>query len=120
MGHDHSAHTAEAANLEGPIPHPMHGGHLGHMLPGWFFFAWATWWLIGIFRTYMLSSGRSPYSARCWFEFPWAKRIPLEPILKVALTFIGINGELWFGHESWRCAWYPAESSCTNMVSRAL
>ena len=113
MGHDHSAHTAEAANLEGPIPHPMHGGHLGHMLPGWFFFAWATWWLIGIFRTYMLSSGRSPYSARCWFEFPWAKRIPLEPMLKVALTFIGINGELWFGHESWRCAWPPADSYCT-------
>ena len=105
MNHDHSAHTAEAASLEGPIPHPMHGGHLGHMLPGWFFFAWATWWLTGIFRTYMLSSGRSPYSAQGWFEFPWAKHIPLEPVLKVALTFIGINGELWFGHESWRYAW---------------
>ena len=39
---------------------------------------------------------------------PWApRRVPLEPLFKVLLTFIGINGELWFGHESWRwaCAW---------------
>ena len=35
-GHDHSAHAAEATNLDGPIPHPMHGGWLGHMLPGWY------------------------------------------------------------------------------------
>lgn len=106
-GHDHSAHAAAAAaadSLDGPIPHPMHGGWLGHMLPGWFFFGWATWWLIGVFRAYMASSGKSPYIARGWYEFPWGTRIPLEPILKVVLTFIGINGELWFGHESWRRA----------------
>ncbi|CAL5223553.1 g6086 [Coccomyxa viridis] len=72
------------------------------MLPGWFFFGWATWWMIGVFRAYMASSGKAPYSARAWYDFPWAKSIPLEPILKVVLTFIGINGELWFGHESWR------------------
>ena len=100
--HDHSAHSADAASLEGPIPHPMHGGWLGHMLPGWFFFGWATWWLVGLFRAYMASSGKAPYSARAWYDFPWGKRLPLEPILKVVLTFIGINGELWFGHESWR------------------
>lgn len=71
-------------------------------MPGWFFFGWATWWMIGVFRAYMASSGKAPYSARAWYDFPWAKSIPLEPILKVVLTFIGINGELWFGHESWR------------------
>ena len=75
------------------------------MLPGWFFFGWATWWLLGVFNLYMRSSSRAPYSARAWYEFPWCScscNVPLEPLLKVALTFVGINGELWFGHESWR------------------
>lgn len=103
-GHDHSAHAAMSESLDGPMPHPAHGGWLGHMLPGWFFFAWGTWWLIGVFRLYMKSSARAPYTARSWYEFPSCSRIPIEPLLKVLLTFIGINGELWFGHESWRYA----------------
>ena len=78
------------------------GGWLGHMLPGWFFFGWAAWWLVSVLRLYLASSTKAPYASRCWYEFPWGKRAPLEPILKVVLTFIGINGELWFGHESWR------------------
>ncbi|KAK9917098.1 hypothetical protein WJX75_000858 [Coccomyxa subellipsoidea] len=88
--------------MDGPIPHPSHGGWLGHMLPGWFFFGWATWWLIGVFRLYLKSSVKAPYSARTWYDFPFSSRVPIEPLLKVLLTFIGINGELWFGHESWR------------------
>ena len=104
MGHDHSAHAGMAESMDGPIPHPSHGGWLGHMLPGWFFFGWATWWLIGVFRLYLKSSVKAPYSARTWYDFPFSSRVPIEPLLKVLLTFIGINGELWFGHESWRCA----------------
>ncbi len=104
MGHDHSAHAGMAESLDGPIPHPSHGGWLGHMLPGWFFFGWATWWLIGVFRLYMKSSVKAPYKARTWYDFPFSTRVPIEPLLKMLLTFVGINGELWFGHESWRYA----------------
>ena len=84
------------------------------MLPGWFFFGWASWWLLGVFRLHMRSSSREPYVARAWYDFPWCccTKVPLEPLLKVLLTFIGINGELWFGHESWRCAAFVLSSPC--------
>ena len=41
---------------------------------------------------------------RC--RWPWAPRViqqlPLEPIVKVVLPSLGILGELWAGHESYR------------------
>ena len=39
-------------------------------------------------------------------RWPWAPRLihqlPLEPIVKVLLPSLGILGELWAGHESYR------------------
>ncbi len=86
----------------GPIPHPKHGGWLGHMLPGWFFIGWSTWWLYSIFRLYLGETTKQPYVSRTWFEFPYLQSVPVEPLCKVLFTFLGINGELWFGHESYR------------------
>lgn len=97
------AMAAAPGALEAPFPHPQHGGWLGHMLPGGFFFFWGSWWLLGVFRLALHASPRAPYVGRAWYDLPWtSRRVPLEPLFKVFLTFIGINGELWFGHESWR------------------
>jgi hypothetical protein len=86
------------------MPHPKHGGWLGHMLPGWFFLAWSSWWLFSIFRLYLRETSKHPYAGRSWYDFPLLSSVPLEPLCKVFFTFIGINGELWAGHESYRCA----------------
>ena len=54
---------------------------------------------------------------------PWApRRVPLEPLFKVLLTFIGINGELWFGHESWRwaCSWLRVVAAFHPLLSYTL
>ena len=41
---------------------------------------------------------------RPWYPLTWKGRgLPVEPILMVLLTSVGINAELWAGHVSWRC-----------------
>ena len=41
---------------------------------------------------------------RPWYSLTWKGRgLPVEPILMVLLTSVGINAELWAGHVSWRC-----------------
>lgn len=58
------------------------------------------------FRLHLQSSGQAPFRSRAWFPFSWGVRgqqLPLEPALKVLLTFVGINAELWAGHTSYRC-----------------
>ena len=41
---------------------------------------------------------------RPWYPLTWRGRgLPVEPILMVLLTSVGINAELWAGHVSWRC-----------------
>ena len=41
---------------------------------------------------------------RPWYLLTWKGRgLPVEPILMVLLTSVGINAELWAGHVSWRC-----------------
>ena len=93
-----------------------HGAFLGHIVPGLFFAVWGTWWLFALFDTYLnamaLSSHRSSststlqFTSKPWYRVffgpLWLRRMPLEPMLKVILPFIGILGELWIGHESWR------------------
>ena len=38
-----------------------------------------------------------------WYSLTWRGRgVPLEPLLMVLLTFMGINAELWAGHKSYR------------------
>ncbi|CAK0738288.1 hypothetical protein CVIRNUC_001021 [Coccomyxa viridis] len=45
---------------------------------------------------------------RPWYSLTWKGRgLPVEPILMVLLTSVGINAELWAGHVSWR--WLYAE-----------
>ena len=88
------AGVAAGGDLSGPIPHPMHGGWLGHMLPGWFFLGWAAWWVVGNFRLYLRSSSRSPYTgaalvshghagslARCLVHIPCNRRISCCTVL---------------------------------------
>lgn len=54
-------------------------------------------------RLYFKSTGKKVYKGKAWYEFPLAgNKLPLEPILKVLFTFIGINAELWAGHVSYR------------------
>ena len=54
-------------------------------------------------RLYFNASGKQPYRTRSWYDFPWAaRRVPVEPMLKFVLPFIGINAELWAGHVSYR------------------
>lgn len=37
-----------------------------------------------------------------WYPLTWrGKALPLEPLLMVLLTFVGINAELWAGHKSY-------------------
>jgi hypothetical protein len=80
-----------------------HGGDIGHVLPGTFFFVWGSWWLLNTLRDYSFSTPPNKlFRSKPWFLQPFLRELPLEPILKVFCTFIGINGELWAGHPSWR------------------
>lgn len=54
-------------------------------------------------RAYAAATPRAPYRARAWHPAPGrAGGFPLEPVLKLAACVVGANGELWFGHDSWR------------------
>lgn len=61
----------------------------------------------------MKDATKHPFSSRTWFDFPFLKSVPVEPLCKVVFTFIGINGELWFGHESYR---YVLASTSSNAI----
>ncbi|KAK9807527.1 hypothetical protein WJX72_001620 [[Myrmecia] bisecta] len=89
---------------EGGIGHPIHGARLGHYLPGWFFVFWGSWWILSVFRLHFKSSAKTPFASRGWFEWPtWVPgNLPLEPIAKVVMPFIGILGELWLGHDAYQ------------------
>lgn len=100
------------------MPHPKHGGWLGHMLPGWFFLAWSCWWSYSTIRLYMKDATKYPFASRTWFEFPLLKSVPVEPLCKVVFTFVGINGELWFGHESYRHALASTSFYLNMMIYR--
>jgi hypothetical protein len=68
---------------------------------------WGAWWLVALCDTYLTALALNrPFSSRPWYHAffgpTWLRRIPLEPVLKVILPSIGILGELWLGHESWR------------------
>lgn len=77
------------------------------MLPAGFFFAWGAWWCLCLFSTYVgcLASKR-PFVTRGWWGLPCSparlRGLPLEPLVKVALPLVGILGELWLGHDSFR------------------
>ncbi|BDA48314.1 Transmembrane protein 45B [Coccomyxa sp. Obi] len=84
---------------------PEHGTWPGHVLPGSFFLIWSSWWLFSTFRLQLQATRQAPFRSCAWFPFSWGvrgKQLPLEPILKVLLPFLGINAELWAGHTSYR------------------
>lgn len=43
---------------------------------------------------------RTPPLRRAWFEVPQLPGVPLEPYLKIFLTFMGILGELYLGQKT--------------------
>ncbi|EIE18466.1 hypothetical protein COCSUDRAFT_60132 [Coccomyxa subellipsoidea C-169] len=99
------SHSAAAAGAPSGSLRPEHGTWPGHVLPGSFFLIWASWWLFSTFRLHLQAGRQAPFRSRAWFPFSWGVRgrqLPVEPALKVALTFIGINAELWAGHTSYR------------------
>ncbi|DBB05337.1 hypothetical protein WJX82_005298 [Trebouxia sp. C0006] len=94
--------TSPAPLAPGTIRHPTHGAFKGHLLPGCFFLIWGTYWLISVFRLHLKSSEKKPFKSRAWYPFLWPKSVPIEPLLKIVFPFIGINGELWAGHDHYR------------------
>ena len=84
-----------------------HGAWLGHMLPGSLFVVLGTWWALSVFILFLRSRiARRPFLSRVWYCIPggpsWLRSAPIEPLMKVALPLVGILGELWLGHESYR------------------
>ena len=101
----------------GTIRHPTHGAFKGHLLPGCFFLIWGTYWLLSVFRLHFKSSEKKPFKSRAWYPFLWPKSVPLEPLLKVVFPFIGINGELWAGHDHYRYTALLMHSATTYLIA---
>ena len=56
------------------------------------------------------------FRSQAWYPLVWGGRsLPAEPILKVLLTFVGINAELWAGHTSYR--WGPGQTRAARKPS---
>ncbi|XP_071523429.1 transmembrane protein 45B-like [Panulirus ornatus] len=80
------------------------GSFMGHVLPGSFFTMFGLWWAYNIFQRYHLcqrvgrttqDNGHRPtYTNTSTFPFSCYPGLPLEGILKVAVTTIGMTGEL--------------------------
>ena len=50
----HILHHSCDANFDPSKPfHYGHGAYLGHMLPGWFFVLWGSWWAVCIVLQYV-------------------------------------------------------------------
>jgi hypothetical protein len=70
---------------------------------------WGFWWAVATYIRYMQCvAARRPFRTRGWQPLPFGpaglRRAPLEPLVKLTLPFVGILGELWLGHESYRSA----------------
>lgn len=121
--HDHSAHasTASPSGMDmGQMDHGpsvfqnpdgsyyyTHGAFLGHIVPGTMFVILGLWWMFSLYSEFLRCTlRRRPFASRTWYYLPVGskavRRLPLEPLLKMLLPFLGILGELWLGHPSWR------------------
>lgn len=83
-----------------------------HTTPGAMFVIWSSYWLFSILRLHVIQQrkparpGGSAAVSRPWYPFPYCKNVPLEPVLKLALTVVGIFVEVSpLGHGEWRCAY---------------
>ncbi|EFX83394.1 hypothetical protein DAPPUDRAFT_301897 [Daphnia pulex] len=79
------------------------GTLLGHMLPGTFFILFAVWWLVSITRRYYrsrISRHGEEYRSSTMYLSSCLPRVPIEGILKIVATSIGIAGETATGFEN--------------------
>jgi hypothetical protein len=100
------AHSSVSRRADGSYYY-THGAFLGHIVPGAFFILWGVWWLVALFDTFLTTMAfKHKFSSKAWYHAffgpVWLRRIPLEPLIKIFLPFMGILGELWLGHPSWR------------------
>jgi hypothetical protein len=68
---------------------------------------WGFWWALATFTHYVQClAAKKRFRTRGWRMLPFGprrlRRLPLEPLVKLALPLVGILGELWLGHESYR------------------
>lgn len=81
---------------------------------------WGLWWAITTYAHYMQClAARRGFRARGWQLLPFGlrrlRRLPLEPFVKLCLPLVGILGELWLGHESYRRLYGPDGRFTDNM-----
>ena len=60
---------------------------------------------------------QAAFRSQAWYPLVWGRRaLPVEPVLKVALTLLGIVAELWAGHTSYRCTPGPQSAKMATEV----
>ncbi|EFN55136.1 hypothetical protein CHLNCDRAFT_134206 [Chlorella variabilis] len=120
MGGDTMKYTASVGRRADGSYYYFHGGFDGHIVPGCFFIVWGLWWAITTYAHYMQClAARRGFRARGWQLLPFGlrrlRRLPLEPFVKLCLPLVGILGELWLGHESYRRLYGPDGRFTDNM-----
>lgn len=68
---------------------------------------WGAWWALTTFARYLSCLERKqPFRTHGWQRLPVGpsrlRGAPLEPLVKLVLPLVGILGELWLGHDSYR------------------
>ncbi|PRW44434.1 Transmembrane 45B [Chlorella sorokiniana] len=123
--HDHSAHDKYHSSVE-RLPDGSyrytHGAWLGHMVPGAFFLAWGAWWALMLYARYVRClAAKRPFRTQAWSRLPVGpprlRAAPLEPLVKVVLPLLGVLGELWLGHESYRTLYQPNGQFVTDNLN---
>lgn len=92
------------ASSDGSMVHRhKHGSLPGHALPGSFFLMWGMWWFANIVSIQIHRvQHRKDFTSRSYYHSSYLSKLPLEPLAKLVLPFIGILGELWLSHGRWR------------------
>lgn len=86
-----------------PVGINLTGSWIGHVLPGWLIIFWGLHWLAAILRSYLTADRPGSYRAKAVHQvIGTPQHWPIEPSLKIAITLLGISGELWWGHPTWR------------------
>jgi len=99
--HDHEHDHGGTSGNDLVDGHLAHGSWMGHALPGAFFLAWGTWWMIAITLNYNRSNlARKTYHSKtcfplhCKWGFQGIEK--LEARLKAILPAIGMFAEVYF------------------------
>lgn len=99
--HDHEHDHGGTSGNDLVDGHLAHGSWMGHALPGAFFLAWGTWWMIAITLNYNRSNlARKTYHSKTYFPLhcKWGFQgiEKLEARLKAILPAIGMFAEVYF------------------------